>query len=107
MIISGTEQSKSRIKQKIWIYSVKISSSKLQSSKLPSGRKRRIMIGILLALNSFSAIFRGSRSPSSSTITGADIDSCRARAPKTLARSYFVRYGVVIRLLFSTGAAIF
>lgn len=42
-----------------------------QSSWLPSGRYRRILIGIFLSLSSFIAIFNGSVSFSMSTITGA------------------------------------
>lgn len=48
-----------------------MSSSMAQSSWLPSGKYRRILIGIFLSLNSFMAIFKGSVSFSMSTITGA------------------------------------
>ena len=54
------------------------------------------MIGIFLSLSSFIAIFRGSVSPSRSTITGAFMDIWRARVPRTRARSYLVRNWVVI-----------
>lgn len=48
-----------------------MSSSMAQSSWLPSGKYRRILIGTFLSLNSFMAIFNGSVSFSMSTITGA------------------------------------
>ena len=49
-----------------------------------------IMIGIFLCLSSFIAIWRGSVSPSSSTMTGAHMAICRALVPNTLALSYLV-----------------
>jgi hypothetical protein len=42
-----------------------------QSSKLPSGRNRRTMMGIFRSRSSFCAIFKGSVSPAISTMTGA------------------------------------
>jgi len=74
-----------------------MSSSTPQSSKLPSGKYRRIVKGILRALSSFIAISRGSVSPSSSTITGAFMLICKARVPRMRARSYLVIYFVVWR----------
>lgn len=52
------------------VYSL-MSSATLQSSKLPSGRKRRMMSGILRWESSFIAICSGSVSPSVGTSTGA------------------------------------
>lgn len=58
---------------------------------LGTGRKRRITKGITPRISSFSAISKGSVSPSSVTITGAFMLICRARAPRILARSYLVK----------------
>ena len=91
----------------------------------PSGRYRRTIRGIFFWFNSFMAICRGSVSPSRSTSTGAfmlhgtyvsqsdfmphsgfdDIAThliCRARVPSTRARSYLVKYGVVVRCALGT-----
>jgi hypothetical protein len=83
-----------------------------------------------LALSSLMAISRGSDSPSSGTNTGAFMlcgrvggqiqhsqviracehtaafahDICSALVPNILARSYFVRYGVVTRFAFGFAA---
>lgn len=48
-----------------------ISSETLQSSKLPSGRYRRMIRGIFRCDSSFIAICKASVSPSSGTRTGA------------------------------------
>lgn len=65
-----------------------ISSSMLQSSYEWSGKYRRMIIGILRCFNSFIAICSGSVSFSNSTIIGAHMAICKARVPKTRARSY-------------------
>lgn len=47
-----------------------------------------MIIGILRCFNSFIAICSGSVSPSNSTMIGAHMAICRARVPRTRARSY-------------------
>lgn len=58
------------------------SSLKLQSSKVPFGKNRRIVIGIFRSCSSFFAMTRGSVSSLISTIGGAPILSCNARVPR-------------------------
>merc|ERR1719373_828685 len=76
-----------------------ISSSIPQSSYEPSGRNLLTIIGIFLAINSLPAIFKGSVSPSISTLTGAPFASCSARVPSTRAFSNRVMKGEVCLFL--------
>ena len=73
-----------------------------QSSKLPSGKNRRTMIGIFLSRSSFCAIIKGSVSFAISTMTGALREIWSARVPRTRARSYLVMYLDVIRSFIGT-----
>jgi len=61
------------------------------------------MNGIFLSVNSLSANLYGSVSPcSGTTIGGAFLESCNARVPRTLARSYLVKKFDVMRLVLFT-----